>query len=176
MSKRLFFGLAPPHEVRQQLYKVALQLPQAGSTHRPENLHMTLAFLGAVTQDQALRMQTAAGTLSARPFSLKIDATGSFPRAGVLWLGPSHPPQALTNLQADLARRLRAACPELGVWEREHGQYRPHVTIQRRFKQSLPEFSFDPIYWPVMDFCLFASESSENGSNYRVLQRWPLNG
>ncbi|MGV6815664.1 MAG: RNA 2',3'-cyclic phosphodiesterase [Thiotrichales bacterium] len=176
MSKRLFFGLAPPHEVGQQLYQVALQLPHAGSTHRQENLHMTLAFLGAVTQEQAIRMQTAAGALSARPFTLKIDTIGSFPRARVLWLGPSNPPQALTNLQAELARRLRAACPELAVWEREHGQYRPHVTIGRRFKQSLPELTFAPICWPVMDFCLFASESSENGSNYRVLQRWPLDG
>jgi len=149
-----------------------------GNSHlpRPDNLHITLVFLGVINVQQQTQLETAVASISEPGFRLTIDRLGAFSRARVLWLGMHAVPPELKTLQSVVEQRLRTALPGLSVWDRQPdgSEYVPHVTIQRKFSAAVPSRRFTPVTWAVNDFCLFESVSSPNGSVYRILHRWPL--
>lgn len=126
---RLFIALDLPAEVRTALAAwVARAAPPAVRRVPVGNLHVTLAFLGERTSDEA----AVAGALLpalARPLE-------ELRSAGALWL-PRRRPSVLTvaletgaaleELQADLVAALAAA---IG-FEPERRRFRPHVTVGR---------------------------------------------
>ena len=107
-------------------------LPRA-SWARPEAWHLTLKFLGEVSEDDAGRL---AGELA--PLAESLHA-GSLPSGGALVLPPRGRPRVLAAGFAasdagaaleELARRADEAAARLGV-EPERRPFRPHVTLAR---------------------------------------------
>lgn len=98
---------------------------------RPETLHITLHFFGAVSEERvAAALDTLRPVIGATAqFELTIDRIGSFPERGrprVLWLGSSQEPDALRALAESVRRRLAAT--GFAVDERP---FRAHVTLGR---------------------------------------------
>ena len=96
----------------------------------PENLHLTLRFLGETPAERlpALREALAAAAAEVAPFELVVRGAGAFPDAGaprVLWAGVE-----ATAALAALQRRVEEAVRGLG-WEPEGTPFRPHVTLAR---------------------------------------------
>ena len=169
-TQRLFFALWPDAEVRAALAAVA-----SGCGHGrervlvPENLHLTLAFLGNVTAGQRACMEAAATTVNGRSFAMTLDRLGFWPRPRVLWAGVDAVPAALEELVADLNSAL-ATCG----YQPETRPFQAHVTLARKASRPPRQTTISPIRWAVRDFCLAQSVSGERGSEYRVLGRWPL--
>src|SRR5687767_2619884 len=109
---RLFFALSPPPAVRRRLAQaaqaVSAEQRAPGRAPLPAQLHLTLAFLGAFDDDEAIARASAAGDrIRAAPFNLRIDQAGSF---GPTWfLGSTAPPPELAALQSSLAGELAQA-------------------------------------------------------------------
>jgi 2'-5' RNA ligase len=98
---------------------------------RPEQLHVTLAFLGAVPEERLADVIAAASEAAAtqRPFTITLDAFGRFPASGtprIVWLGMGEGATESSNLA--VAVRLALAAREIPFDDKP---FRPHVTLAR---------------------------------------------
>ncbi|MFQ5919360.1 MAG: RNA 2',3'-cyclic phosphodiesterase [Thermoplasmata archaeon] len=96
----------------------------------PENLHITLKFLGETDDGLVpfIRDALAAAVEGVASFDLTLRGTGAFPNPGkprVLWIGTDGG-EPLVRMAKHLERGLQ----ELG-FERERRRFSPHLTIGR---------------------------------------------
>ena len=131
MRRELWDALAPLRQRREQLPVKWV---------RPENIHLSLKFLGDVeeTREPELRtaLQRAAGVRSEpRPLTLQLTGFGAFPdyhRPHVLWAGVT-PEPGLELLQ----HGVEQAFAPLG-FPTEPRAFRPHVTLARAARDAKP--------------------------------------
>ena len=170
VPQRLFFALWPEEAVRGALASIPARLPlRHGRWVRPENLHVTLVFLGAVSLAQRACVEAAADAIRARAFAVSLDRSGWWRRPQVFWAGASVTPEPLL----DLVTALQAGCEACG-FQPEDRAFRVHATLARKVAVEPPPLQLDPIPWPVSHFVLVASTLSAGGSDYRVVRTWPL--
>ena len=156
----VWLAWAGPAGTHAQVHHSAGRAPPAA------NLHLTLAFLGAVSAARLARVRQ----LSAPPverFVLSIDTLGFRQRARLLWAAPGTVPPALLELESWLWRELA----ELGI-PRERRAYLPHVTLARRARHVSDTLT--PVRWPVAEFALVESTPGARSSVYTILETWPL--
>ncbi|MDI7268926.1 MAG: RNA 2',3'-cyclic phosphodiesterase, partial [Myxococcota bacterium] len=106
----------------------------------PQNLHVTLRFLGNIAAEQGRAVGEALGPVlrGHASFLARFGAVGAFPsapRPAVLWIGIGEGAEAMTNLGVDVGRAVTA----LGFPE-EDRPFHAHVTIAsaRRIGDSSP--------------------------------------
>jgi len=97
----------------------------------PQQVHLTLAFLGEVTPPLSERVieEMRLPFTGIVPFPLGIGGLGMFPPRGaprVLWLGLTRGVRELSTLHSAVARRLDGVGVTL-----EERDFRPHITIAR---------------------------------------------
>ncbi len=170
--RKLFFALWPDDSVREGLLGFSRALPaHGGRPPHPEDLHITLVFLGLVTPEQYPCVIHAADAVKAAPFSLAIDRVGYWQRPRILWCGPGKTPEDLTRLVLKLQQGLKAC-----GFQPEKRAYSPHVTLARKAR-PVAGFSLErPLEWRPREFALVLSQDRGAPPRYRVLQRWPLDG
>ena len=133
---RLFVGLALPPAVLDDLDEACAPFRPLREDLRwtsREAWHITLAFLGEVTEPSLTRLLPRLERAARRhqPFSLSLMGAGAFPaatRANVLWSGLAGDRRALGDLAASVsagARRAGAPPPDAGR------RFRPHLTLAR---------------------------------------------
>ena len=177
---RLFVALSLPETVRDRLAALSQGIPSAKWV-APENLHLTLRFIGEVDHAQADDIHDALGRLDCEAFQLTVtglDTFGEGRKVRQLWAGVESDP-ALQRLQSKVELAVqRAGLPP------ERRKFKPHVTLAR-FKTSpgskLGEFiqqygllRVGP--FSVSDFVLYSSQLSPGGSIYREEAAYPLTG
>jgi 2'-5' RNA ligase len=171
---RLFVALELPADARSALAGwAAVAAPAAMRRVPADNLHVTLAFLGARTAADA---EAVAGLLDglARPLGeLAVD--------GALWLPPRRPGvlavalragPALAELHADLAGALADA---IG-FEPERRALRPHVTVARaprdvRLRAAAPDPPPPALILEPEALVLYRSHTGPGGARYEPLAR-----
>ena len=173
---RLFFALWPDAALRRRIATTVAGLERdtapGGRRLNPDRYHLTLQFLGdfkPLRQSVLDAAIVAAGSIRLPPFDLVLDLAGSFPKAGVCWLGASSPPDALRQLWNGLGSALTSA----RVQVRSAPTFSPHLTVLREVRKPLPPTPFEPVLWPVREFVLVDSVSGTHPA-YRLLGRWPL--
>ena len=187
---RLFIGIELDEPVRERAAAIAESLRiQLGRRIDARwipavNLHITLWFIGEVTDERAEELLGALRPPFAEPsFDIHLAGLGAFPASGtprVIWLGVQSGGERLVRLHAELAARLRP----LGV-EPERRAYSAHLTIAR--VKAVPGGERDlPLRaelraWPaVAGHCrvaavtVFRSRLSPKGATYEPLLRVPL--
>lgn len=137
---RLFVALEIPSAVRDNLAALIKSLravsPQTRWV-RPENLHVTLKFIGEVPETKLGSIRgTLAGVRSEQPVALDFRGLGFFPNEKhprVFWAGI----EASPNLKT-LAADVEGATEKLGI-RREQRPFSPHLTLARFELPRLPE-------------------------------------
>lgn len=133
---RAFLALDLPEALRREVTWLQAGL-EAGRPVEEDNLHLTLCFLGDISEPQARDVAEALAGLDAPPVELAlrgVDLPGG--RAPtLLWIG-AEPSAALVALQAKCARLVRAAGVPL-----ERRRFRPHVTLARFSRVPSPRES-----------------------------------
>ena len=164
----MFFALWPDEGTREALVKASQAAVEraAGRATPRANLHVTLAFLGAVSEAELARVRQISPPPAER-FVLSIDTLGFRKRARLLWAAPGTVPPALLALESWLWSELA----ELGI-SRERRPYRPHVTLARKARHVSETLT--PVRWPVPEFVLVESTPGERSSVYTILETWPL--
>lgn len=125
-----FFANKTIHEVSERLRK-EVGYGITGKWVEPQNLHITLQFLGDITEKQAIDVIKNLQELAKRniPFKLTYKGLGVFPdikRARVLWIGVSRGSEKLKNL-AKSVERMNA---KVGI-PPSSKSFVPHLTICR---------------------------------------------
>lgn len=133
---RTFLALEISPAIRKSIGSVlqtlAQQVPdRAVRWVRPENVHLTLAFLGDLPVERIPRIQEAVDPAAAEtpPLRLSVGGLGAFPRPQaprVIWMGVQEASGRLEALQGRLEDGLR----RLG-WEPPEEPFRPHLTLGR---------------------------------------------
>ncbi len=168
--QRLFFALWPDHGLRSRVSRLASMLPEhSGQLHHPDDLHMTLVFLGAVTTEQHACIKQAGDAIQLEPFRLYLDQVDYWRLPRILFLAPSKKPAPLTALVQNLQSGL-IGCG----FEPEKRVYKPHVTLVRKAKQRQSLRHVDRIEWSVSEFVLAGSTTGERPPRYQVIKRWSL--
>lgn len=186
---RLFIAIELSVQIQQALTELIEQLKQK-SGHlvkwvQPQQLHLTLKFLGDTPQGMLPRLNAQLGTVAAGTvgFELTAKSCGVFPtpnRARVLWAGISCPPE-LTQLQKEIDAQL------LGLGFAMEGRaFSPHLTLGRvsdsaegqKVKAVVQELlnhaedDFGSV--AIQKFTLFQSTLTPAGPIYTPLQRYAL--
>lgn len=166
-SSRLFFALWPDDQIRLELVRLSRSIEAKGLRPvQPQNVHVTLVFLGNVDAASELLIKHCATGISANPFVLTFDQLSYWSKPRILCLTCSQLPDEVESLVAALNREV-ASC---GL-QTETSPYMPHITLARHAKY-LPDIGFEPIVWRAESFCLVESCSEPGGVNYKVRQQW----
>lgn len=171
-ARRLFFGIALPEPLQQQIIQWRAQAfpAEAGYPVAAANLHVTLAFLGEINMAKATALSELAARIQQPGFTLRLDDAGHWPRPGVVWLGARQAPRGLLQLAALL--RSQAARHDC---QQSPQPFHPHVTLLRQALQpvSLPRHDFQ-FSCSIDHFSLFQSSQQRGRTHYKTLASWPL--
>ena len=177
---RLFVGVPLPDDIRQRLAMITGGVPGARWA-RPENLHLTLRFLGETDNARAEDIVSELSRIDCEAFAAVVRGLGAFgdrKRPRILWAGiPPSPP--LTRLHQKVEQALqRAGCGP------DHRKFHPHVTLARlkdvqkvkleRFMTANGHVESRP--FTVGGFTLFESFLASEGAHYRAIAEFELAG
>lgn len=150
----------------------------------PENLHVTLLFLGEVVDRDVPAVCRAVTEACAplTPFRMTVQGAGCFGnprRPRTLWVGVGEGTQEMVALHDALEPPLL----ELGCYRREDRPYTPHVTLGRA-KSARPNDDLAAALtkyagWqcgemPVREVLVMGSELTPKGPVYTVMSRGKL--
>lgn len=165
-------------EVAYLLNQLKEKFPFAVKWVQPEQMHITLAFLGEVSPDfiEKAKSQLRDVGKAFAPFSCRLEGLGAFPsfkRARVFWVGMKQGDEALKCLQKVVEEVLRP----IG-YRPEKRPFIPHLTIGRlreeRVAEVLKEVSFQSSFYEIAEVILFESVLRPAGPLYTPLERFPL--
>jgi RNA 2',3'-cyclic 3'-phosphodiesterase len=167
---RLFFAAFPDGDTQRLIASAAASLA-LGEGARPvpcENYHITLAFVGEVSNAQAASLRTIV-PLEVPAFTIRFDTYEHWLKSEVVVFAASECPPALHDLQCklrgELAHHHLASDP---------GPFHPHVTIARKVVQAPGQQAMSGFLWTMTAFQLVRSVRSNAGSTYTVLDHWSL--
>lgn len=181
---RLFVAVAVPSPVATAAAAAIPELPALRSV-RPDVMHITLAFLGAV--DDARVDEAAAalaeGARGRRAFDVELDAIGRFPSGGaprVVWLSAGTGAAELVRLAESVRKTL--AVHSLPFDDKP---FRPHLTLARvredtdratarAVAAAVAGARIAPLRFRVDEAILFESKLSPKGPRYTRRAAAPL--
>lgn len=184
---RLFVAVNLPSDIRERLAAAQERLRGAQadvSWVRPENIHVTLKFLGETEEKRLDRIRPALLEVARgrAPFTIRVSGLGSFggrvPR--VVWVGVEAGAEPLSGLAKD----VEAAMAPLGFPKEKRG-FSAHLTLGRvrspknaaALLAALGQADAGPFGTvEVTRFELMQSELRPTGSVYTVLEKFPLGG
>jgi 2'-5' RNA ligase len=185
MGLRCFISVELPEELKKNIYVHVEKLKAAGADVkwvRPENLHLTLKFLGDTQEELLKDINERLISLAAAhgSFFLHISGAGTFPNIKyprIIWLGV-HDSEQIIKLQHDIDKSMAG----LG-FEKDDKQFTPHLTIGRvksmRNKDALikeltilKEADFGKI--EVINMTLMRSELKPGGAEHFKLNEIPV--
>ncbi len=185
---RSFVALEISDGVREALKALQQDLKKAGARVgwvAPENIHLTLVFLGDVFHSQIEPLAKSLDEVAAQTAAFSCDVAGSgffgSPRAPrVLWIGVKDQDHAVTGLQS----RVEAAVRGLGL-KTEERAFHPHLTLGRvRTRDRVDELTSrlasatNAAYGSVevRRLLLMQSHLEHQGVRYTVLHESALKG
>lgn len=173
---RLFTALPVPAGTREVLQS----LPRSGldaSWTPPDDLHITLRYLGPVPEDNLPAIGEALARVRRPSFHVEVQGLGTFNsgRQPVLWAAV----QSARKLTA-LAGDINEVLAPLG-FEMPNKPFTPHITLARlKQPKGLESWigkhgSRVSARWQAESFTLYLSaEPDEQSRRYRALATWPL--
>lgn len=95
----------------------------------PENMHITLQFIGEIPREKVIAVQRNLENVKAAPFKITFEGVGCFPNMKtprVVWVGVSKGGDDITKL----AEKVHRAVSSAGV-RVELEDFKPHLTVAR---------------------------------------------
>ena len=170
-TKRLFVSLELPRFVTQRLAELNPHL-RGVRWLAPEQMHLTLSFLGDVSEEVEETFKKNLSAIAWKAFFLPISGLGTFPgkgRPNILWVGVGTGHPHLFQLH----KRVQEAAIHAGL-EPDLRSFHPHITLARCrdvSAESVRPFlrahaAFDAGMIHVESFCLNSSALTSTGSVY----------
>jgi 2'-5' RNA ligase len=179
--KRTFWALKVAPQIADLIRLVYADIPELKRGIRlvpPENVHITLKFLGD-TEEQQLGLISAAVKEQApawRSFPITVAGTGTFPNARhprVIFLGIKDGLEKLREIS-----NIIENCMEHFGYDREKRAFTPHLTIGRvkderqaiNAVESLLRYQYQPVTFSTTEIVFFESTLTPQGAIYTPLE------
>lgn len=169
--------------VQKQVASMMAKSDAAMKWARPDQIHLTLAFIGEVDASHVSAIvEAGAPPIAVEPFTVAFGGLGVFPPRGaprVLWLGVASGASQIVEVRRIVGDRLTRAGVAL-----EARPFHPHLTLARwkasrraDARRAVAADRGGTIARTVVDsVTLFESRVSSAGSTYTALARTPLGG
>ncbi|WP_238318509.1 RNA 2',3'-cyclic phosphodiesterase [Thalassospira australica] len=172
---RLFVGVEIPHDIATDLYPLARGI-KGLDAQTPENMHITLKFIGNVDPGLAGEIDQALSQIAFEPFDLQVsglDMFSSSRKVRIFWAGVKDQP-VMNRLANKVENALLALeeCPDMDV-----RKFTPHITLGRNrtaarasVEQAIADHAdVTSRVFTVDRFCLYESHSTTDGPEFRVI-------
>lgn len=183
---RLFFALDIEKTDQAAIAKWREQLLDLPYKKIPrQNFHITLAFLGSISNTDRQALIDKANTYMCEsyqlnsvklPLNLHLDRCGWFRKPKVIYLANSIIPDWLDKL----ANYLNVCASQLTIFQEERA-YSPHVSLYRKATTSADKFLHTTeqqlgvdITITIKSFSLYQSISTPDGVQYNPINQWRL--
>ena len=183
---RAFLAISLPPDVRGALALLQQELAQSQADVKwvePDNLHVTLKFLGEITEEQRQAIEAMLRNIAEKeePLTLSVKELGAFPSAAaprVVWVGLDEGRERVIRM-AEAIEREGAALALL----KEERPFASHVTLGRvrsprhrhELTQRLQHAQWvPPAPWRVKAVTLYQSTLNASGPTYTPLTEVPL--
>ncbi|WP_017726519.1 RNA 2',3'-cyclic phosphodiesterase [Halalkalibacterium ligniniphilum] len=175
-----FLALPLPKNLKENIASKAQEIPFYRSFKKwlhPEDLHITLVFLGAMEENQYQELVDKCQSLilSKNPFSLTTNHFSFFgqqEKPRIFWLGVEQ-----SNRLAELQGEVQQICLDVGMTV-EKRPYRPHITLAKRWSdaRSFAEVQallqpLSSLTWEVNEFVLYRTNVDKIPS-YEIVERF----
>lgn len=179
---RLFIAVDLSAVVRSTVIKISASIAESLAIRggpriswvRPQNLHVTVRFLGLVHPIVMERLRTLlVRPWSVEAFELELAAAVTVPSSGtprVVWLGVRDCSSGFDRLMPELHGRLHAA----GVVKNQM-RFVPHVTVGRvrrapqrgrMIREAVQKADVDAVGWQVKHLTLYESRMTSSTPDY----------
>lgn len=182
---RTFIAIELGKEIKDKLSQIQEELKSAQgdiSWVRPENIHLTLKFLGELEEAKIPEILHCLKELASKitPFIIRISGTGAFPglkSPRVVWVGVKED----TGELARLAKTIENDLAKLG-FPKENREFSSHLTLGRlrsgrnkdRLIQKLEKIKVLELTQRISSITLFKSLLQPTGAIYQGLSEISL--
>ena len=165
---RLFIAINFNPKTRSRLVSLRDELRNNSTRGRfsaPDNLHLTLVFLGECDKKQTADAKSAMNAVKFKPFKINIGCIDRFKRRGgdIWWAGISNSKQ-LTKLYDDLTNKLA----EFG-FQIENRKFSTHITLGREIITKESSRSFEEFGQTIDKIELMKSERINGKLKYTAI-------
>lgn len=179
-SKRIFLGIPVSGEIKEKVKEIQEELPKDGlKLVNPENLHLTLKFIGWVREDKLEKIKEILRDLNfEKRFKVKVRKIGAFPSENsirVIWFGLEDS-KKIFSLHKLIDSSLSKLSPE-------EKRFSAHITLARakliddkeKLKKFLEKFKDIELGEMTIDkVILYQSVLRREGPEYKVLEEYSL--
>ena len=179
---RSFIALDLPEDLRkglQNLQDRVRKLTDCVRWVKPDNIHLTLKFLGAIEESQVEPIGRILENMTTgiAPFKLQVKGFGAFPNARnpkVIWMGMDDNQQRVVLFQEKLEETLAA----IG-FAPEKRTYSPHLTLgrvkesrgKREIEQLIEKYKDEDLgYFTAGSIVFYRSDLQPSGPVYSSLK------
>jgi 2'-5' RNA ligase len=176
-TSRCFIAFDLSRECRQEIQKIQDLLKKKGlflgRFTDPENLHLTLKFLGEISEEQLLKVKKRLKEIKMLELHCELGEVGVFSKSfiKIVWIQLNG--RSIFELQKQIDQQL------LGLFEKEI-RFMSHITIARvknvpdkkSFFEYLKSIKPKPVKFIVKSFVLKKSELFLEGPNYTDLEEF----
>ena len=157
---RLFIAVHFSKEVKYALLSASEELRAqvvSGNFTSPDNLHLTLAFIGESNDEKAIR--SIIDRCAVPAFEMAISGTGNF--GNLCWVGIENNPK-LKSLAESIQSELRKSGFDI-----EDRAFKPHITLARQLETQEPvKLYVERTAMTVSRISLMKSERINGGLTY----------
>lgn len=185
VNVRIFIAIDIPNSIKAEIAKLQKELRSSHTSiswTRPQNLHLTLKFLGEISENSLAQVERAVEEAASvfQIFSLNLDGVGVFPqfrKPRVLWIGLG----GEINTLITLAERIEDSLLQCGFAPEKH-PFQPHLTIGRfrypHHSQSIiaraHEYGFPALPFEVAEIVIMRSRLHSSGAEHTPIYKIKL--
>ena len=144
-----------------------------GNLTKKENLHLTIKFLGSLTNKEVEKIKEKLRKINFNKFFCKVGKVGFFYKGSkirIIWV------DLLSNKLNELQKKIS------GILGKGNKKFNSHITIfrvksvrnKRRLVEKVGEIDFKNLNFKVKEFILMKSELTKQGIRYRILDIFKL--
>ena len=176
---RAFICIEPPSSVIREMERLQSLIAKrkfTGKLTEPENIHLTLKFLGEIDGKTLINVKEILSKINCRKFQALLRNVGTFTFKGeprIVWAKIGT--RDLSALQEEIGDALSPLFPK-------EERFMSHLTIARikyvkdklSFMDFIKNLPVKPLRFQVEEFCLKSSELTLFGPKYETLEEFKL--